>query len=77
MSFAQIKLSLDTAPRLVLQFAAAKEVVDSRPLGGDQQAFNFVVKLAMFCNGSIAGTSVDEVCQPVPVLSADYVNHVW
>jgi hypothetical protein len=47
-SFAQIKLSLDTAPRLVLQLAAAKEVINPPPLGGDQQAFYFVVKLACF-----------------------------
>ena len=39
MSFAQIKLSLDAAPLLVLQFAAAKEVVAPRPLGDDPQAF--------------------------------------
>ena len=34
MSIAQIKFPLDAAPRLVLQLAAAKEVIDPRPLGG-------------------------------------------
>jgi hypothetical protein len=46
VSFAQIKFSLDVAPRLVLQFTAPIEIINSRPLGGDQQAFYFVVTLA-------------------------------
>jgi len=57
-SFAQIKLSLDTAPRLVLQLAAAKEVINPRPLGGDQQAFYFVVKLAIFSDSTTASASM-------------------
>ena len=48
MSFAQIKFPLDAAPSLVLQFTAPIEIVNSRPLGGDQQEFYFVVTLAMF-----------------------------
>ena len=48
MSFAQIKFPLDAAPSLVLQFTAPIKIVNSRPLGGDQQKFYFVVTLAMF-----------------------------
>ena len=45
MRLAQIELSLDPAPRLVFQLAAAKELVDLVSLGGDQQTFDLVVKL--------------------------------
>ena len=54
MSFAQIKFPLDAAPRLVLQFTAPIEIVNSLPLGGDQQALYFVVKLSLFSAGAIA-----------------------
>ena len=76
MSIAQIKFPLDAAPRLVLQFAAPIEIVNSCSLGGDQQAFYFVVKLAMFYDGAIASISAVYVFQSVPVLSADCFDHV-
>jgi hypothetical protein len=45
MRLAQIELPLDPAPRLVLQLAAPKEIVDLLPLGGDQLKFDLIVKL--------------------------------
>ena len=57
MSFAQIKFPLDAASRLVLQFTAPIEIVNSLPLGGDQQALYFVMKLAMLSAGAIASIS--------------------
>jgi hypothetical protein len=70
VSFAQIKLPFDAAPRLVLQFAAAKEVVDPLALGGEQRAFYFVMKLIMSSDGIIAITLVSDVFQQRPALSA-------
>ncbi len=47
MSFAHVELPFNASPRLVLQTAIAKQLIDPRPLGGDQQALNVVAKLTM------------------------------
>jgi hypothetical protein len=58
-----VELSLDPAPRLVIQFAIAEELVDPLPLCGNEQAFNFVVERTVFFGSSLARTAVGNVLQ--------------
>src|SRR5271166_986911 len=45
MCLAQIELSLDSPPRLIVQLTVAKELVGPPPLGSDQQKLDLVVRL--------------------------------
>ena len=45
--FAHVELPLDAPPRLVVQLAGAKELIDPLALCSNEQAFHFVVALAV------------------------------
>ena len=45
MGFAQIKLPLDSAARLILELSIPKQLVDVLPLGGNQEDLYVIVKL--------------------------------
>lgn len=77
MRFAHVELSLDPTPRLVLQFAAAIEFDDPRALRRDQQAFQFVVKLAKLSNCFIAVASPLYALQSILVQKAPDFECVW
>ena len=66
--FAQVELSFNSAPRLVLQPALTIQLIDPLPLGRDQQKLDLVVKLAVF--GPTVGPlmSVLEMLQSIPQL---------
>ena len=70
------RLPLDAAPRLVVQFAVAEEIVDPFALRGNEQAFDFVVQLTVFFAGAVAGTSIFDMLQAILVLSACHVDDI-
>src|SRR5512144_850349 len=72
---AQVEFTLDAAARLVLQLAAAEEIVDPLALGVDQQALDLLVKVAVFSDHAVAGAVVLDVLQPVQVLGANGFDH--
>ncbi len=65
MRLTQIELPLDSATRLVLQHAAAKELVNALPFGGDQQKLDLVMT---FGELSVAVAPVLDVLEPGRVL---------
>src|SRR5260370_7531302 len=76
MRLAQIELSLDPAPRLVLELAVAKQLVDLVSLGGDQLTFDLVVKLRELSVAVVAIASALDVLEPVAVAGAQRVHDV-
>ena len=77
MRFAHVEFSLDPTPRLVFQFAAAIEFDDPRALRRDQQALQFVVKLAKFSDCLIAVALPLYALQSILVQKADDFERVW
>ncbi len=76
MCLAQIELPLDPASRLVLQPAAAKELVDPLSLGGDQRKFDLIVNLGKLSVAMVTIASVLDVPEPVAVTGAERVHDV-
>jgi len=71
--FAQVELSFNSAPRLVLQPALAIELIDPLPLGRDQQKLDLVVKLAVFVTTVGPLMSVLEMLQSI----RSWARSVW
>src|SRR6267143_5472869 len=75
--FAQVELSFNSAPRLVLQPALTIELIDPLPLGRDQQKLDLVVKLAVFVTTVGPLMSVLEMLQSIPQLGAKRMDDVF
>ena len=76
MRLAHVEFPLDAAPRLVIQFAGAEELIDPFALGVNEQTFDLVVKLTVPFAGAIAGTSIFDMLQAILVLSARHVDDI-
>jgi hypothetical protein len=75
--FAQIKLSLDSAPGPVLEFAAAIELVHMLAFGGDQQKLDLFLKLGKRSMAIIAIAPMLDVPEPVVVTHAEGMNDLF
>ena len=64
----QIKLTLDPSPRLVLELAAAEEIVDMLPLGLDQQELDIAVQLDELLVRGVAIAAVLGMPEPLPLM---------
>src|SRR5271166_2680534 len=64
---AQIELAFDAAPRFVLEFAGAVQVVDPLTLGFDQQKLNLVVLLHCALVRLVTVAAVLDILEPVMV----------
>jgi len=72
----QVELPLDSASGLVLQRAAAMELIDPRPLGSDQQQLDLVGKLGRHLMTARPIGAVFEMLESLLILSAKRLNGV-
>ena len=68
MCFTHVELALDPPPRFILQPAAAIELINLLPLGGEQQELNLVAKLDVLTVAVVAIASVFDVLEPITVI---------
>src|SRR3954453_20303403 len=68
LGLAQIELTLDPSPRLVLELAAAEEIVDVLPLGLDQQELDIAVQLDELLVRGVAIAAVLGMPEPLPLM---------
>ena len=76
MRLAQIELALDPAPRLVLELAAAKQLVDVLPLGHDQLELDLVVELRELPVAVVAIAPMLDILEPLAVTRAQRVHEL-
>lgn len=75
MCFTHVELALDPPPRFILQPAAAIELINLLPLGGEQQELNLVAKLDVLTVAVVAIASVLDVLEPITVIGADWLDN--
>src|SRR3954451_5664706 len=68
LGLAQIELTLDPSPRLVLELTAAEEIVDVLPLGLDQQELDIAVQLDELLVPGVAIAAVLGMFEPFPLM---------
>src|SRR3954468_18647328 len=68
LGLAQIELTLDPPPRLVLELAAAEEIVDVLPLGLDQQELDIAVQLDQLLVRGVAIAAVLRMLEPLALM---------
>src|SRR3954447_24571249 len=68
LGLAQVELTLDPSPRLVLELAAAEEIVDVLPLGLDQQELDIAVQLDELLVRGVAVAAALGMLEPVPLM---------
>jgi hypothetical protein len=72
----QVELPFDPPSRLILQHAAAVELINPLPLGGDQQQLDFVVKLGRQLMTVPPVGSVFKMFESLLMLGAKRLNDV-
>ena len=74
MRLTQIKFALDSAPRLIIQPAAAKDFVDALPFGSNQEKLDLVTKLGVLSMTLMTVTSMFRMLEPILVEGAERLN---
>ena len=71
---AQIKLALDSPPRLVLELAAAPQFIYAPPFGGNEMKLDLIALLRAFLMAIVALASEFRELEPVCIVTAERLN---
>src|SRR5262245_18159383 len=74
MRLTQIELSLDPAPRLILQLPAAPQFIVAPPFGSDQMKLELITLLRAFSMAVIAIASEFRELEPIRIVDPERLN---